>query len=135
MPDLDRHPRLSILWTFVHPHRRALVAGFLLGLLATGIGLGTPLAVKWVIDSIGTRAGLSTPVLVLFGLLVVGTLVSLVQWVLLGTVAERVVLDARSDLVPACGTHSELLASDDLYRRLVEALRIAAAPGATRPTP
>ncbi|MGL5819700.1 MAG: ABC transporter ATP-binding protein [Phycicoccus sp.] len=92
-------PRLRILWTFVRPHRRELVLGFVLGLVATGIGLAQPLAVKWVIDSIGTRAGLSTPVAILLGLLVVGSVVTLVQWVLLGTVAERVVLDARTELV------------------------------------
>ncbi|MGL5930391.1 MAG: ABC transporter ATP-binding protein [Dermatophilaceae bacterium] len=99
MRTIGDYPRLRILWTFVHPHRRELVLGFLLGLVGTGIGLATPLAVKWVIDSIGTRAGMSTPVVVLLALLVVGTVVTLVQWVLLGTVAERVVLDARSDLV------------------------------------
>ncbi|MGL5861874.1 MAG: ABC transporter ATP-binding protein [Phycicoccus sp.] len=99
MADVRDFPRLRILWTFVQPHRRELVVGFLLGLVATGIGLAQPLAVKWVIDSIGTRAGLSTPVAILLGLLVVGSVVTLVQWVLLGTVAERVVLDARTELV------------------------------------
>ncbi|MGL4176628.1 MAG: ABC transporter ATP-binding protein, partial [Dermatophilaceae bacterium] len=99
MIDGHDHPRLRILWTFVRPHRRELIIGFLLGVVATGIGLAQPLAVKWVIDSIGTRAGLSTPVAILLALLVVGSVVTLVQWVLLGTVAERVVLDARSELV------------------------------------
>lgn len=83
----------------MRPHRGALVLGLVLGLVATGIGLATPLAVKWVIDSIGTRAGLSTPVVVLLALLVVGTVITLIQWVLLGTVSERVVLHARGVLV------------------------------------
>ena len=95
----DRFPQLQILWTFMRPHRVALVVGLLLGLVATAIGLATPLAVKWVIDSIGTRAGLSTPVAVLLGLLVFGTVITLAQWILLGTISERVVLNARTVLI------------------------------------
>ena len=83
----------------MRPHRAALLIGLLLGLVATGIGLATPLVVKWVIDSIGTRAGLSTPVAVLLVLLVAGTIITLIQWILLGTISERVVLNARSVLV------------------------------------
>ncbi|NHC45078.1 ABC transporter ATP-binding protein [Motilibacter sp. K478] len=83
----------------VRPHRRALAAGLGLGLLATSAGLATPMVTKWVLDSIDSRAGLTGPVLGLLALLVAGTAIGLAQWVLLGTVAERVVLAARTSLV------------------------------------
>ncbi|HET7475320.1 MAG TPA: ABC transporter ATP-binding protein [Dermatophilaceae bacterium] len=95
----NRFPQLSLLWSFVLPHRRVLTLGLLLGLVTQAVGLATPMVTKWVLDTLGTDTSLTGPVVALLVLLLIGTAVGLVQWVLMGTVAERVVLDARSALV------------------------------------
>ncbi|GED09525.1 putative ABC transporter ATP-binding protein [Cellulosimicrobium cellulans] len=92
-------PRLRVLWQFVRPHRRTLLLGLVLGLGTTAATLATPMVTKWVLDTLGTGASLTPAVLTLVGLLVVGLVLGLWQWILLGTLAERVVLDARSSMV------------------------------------
>jgi ABC-type multidrug transport system fused ATPase/permease subunit len=92
-------PRLKVLWAFVRPHRRTLLLGLVLGLGTTAATLATPMVTKWVLDTLGTGESLTPAVLTLVGLLVVGLVLGLWQWVLLGTLAERVVLDARSSMV------------------------------------
>lgn len=92
-------PRLKILWEFVRPHRRTLLLGLVLGLGTTAAALATPMVTKWVLDTLGTGESLTPAVLTLVGLLVVGLVLGLWQWILLGTLAERVVLDARSSMV------------------------------------
>ncbi|WP_415975860.1 ABC transporter ATP-binding protein [Rhodococcus sp. 077-4] len=92
-------PNLRVLWQFVRPHRRALLLGMTLGLVGTGTALATPMVAKGVLDGLGTDASLIQPVLVLVGLLVVGSLVLYLQWIVLGVLAERVVLDARKSIV------------------------------------
>ncbi|WP_051427321.1 ABC transporter ATP-binding protein [Arthrobacter sp. H20] len=94
-----RYPRLRILWSFIRPHRRVLVLGLVLGLVTTATALATPMVTKWVLDSVGTAASLGEPIGVLLTLLVIGSAVGLWQWILLGTLAERVVLDARESMV------------------------------------
>jgi ABC-type multidrug transport system fused ATPase/permease subunit len=84
----------------IAPHRKVLAAGFVLGLLANAVGLATPLVTKWVLDSLGGGTeDLARPVGVLLGLVVVGAAIGLWQWVIMGTVAQRVVLDARVSMV------------------------------------
>ncbi|MEV4619751.1 ABC transporter ATP-binding protein [Asanoa sp. NPDC049573] len=91
---------LRTLVSFVTPHRRVLVVGFLLGLLGSAVGLATPLVAKWVIDTLGdSRMPLWQPVGVLLGLVVVGAGISMWQWVIMGTVSEKVVLDARVSMI------------------------------------
>ena len=92
-------PRLKVLWEFVRPHRRTLLLGLVLGLGTTAATLATPMVTKWVLDTLGTGESLTPAVATLVGLLVVGLVLGLWQWVLLGTLAERVVLDARSSMV------------------------------------
>ncbi|MBM7821367.1 ABC-type multidrug transport system fused ATPase/permease subunit [Cellulosimicrobium cellulans] len=92
-------PRLKVLWEFVRPHRRTLLLGLVLGLGTTAAALATPMVTKWVLDTLGTGESLTPAVLTLVGLLVVGLVLGLWQWILLGTLAERVVLDARSSMV------------------------------------
>jgi ABC-type multidrug transport system fused ATPase/permease subunit len=95
-----RLARLRTLVSFVAPHRRVLVAGFLLGLLASAVGLATPMVTKWVIDTLGHgEASLWRPVGVLLGLVVVGAGISMWQWVIMGTVAQQVVLGARVSMI------------------------------------
>jgi ATP-binding cassette subfamily B protein len=78
---------------------RTMALGLLLALLGSAAGLASPLVTKWVLDSLATSASLSGPVLVLAGLLVLGSFIALCQWILLGTLAERIVLGARSGMV------------------------------------
>lgn len=90
---------IPLLWSYVRPHRKTLVAGLLLGLAATGITLATPLVVKWVLDSLATSLDLTWPVTALVVLLVVGSVANLSQSVLMGRLAETIVLDARRSLI------------------------------------
>ncbi|MTK01073.1 ABC transporter ATP-binding protein [Micromonospora sp. CP22] len=76
-----------------------MLLGLLLGLVANAAGLATPLVTKWVLDTLGAGDSLSRPVTVLLALVVVGAAISLWQWVLMGSLAERVVLDARSSVI------------------------------------
>lgn len=97
--ETERFARLKILIGLIRPHRRTVGLGLLLGLVATAMGLATPMVTKWVLDTLSVQASLWPPVLALLGLLVIGTVVSLWQWILLGTLAERIVLDARESLI------------------------------------
>ncbi|TDC83426.1 ABC transporter ATP-binding protein [Micromonospora sp. KC606] len=96
---LDGLPKLRTLATFVAPHWRVLLLGLLLGLLANAASLATPMATKWVLDALGDSAALTTPIATLVILVVVGAGITLWQWILLGTLAERVVLDARTSII------------------------------------
>ncbi|WP_233621783.1 ABC transporter ATP-binding protein [Amycolatopsis sp. WAC 04182] len=92
-------PRLKVLWSFARPHKGALAIGLVLALLGSAAGLATPMVTKWVLDSLGSSASLAGPVLALAGLMVIGAVIWLGQWILLGTVGERVVLKARESMV------------------------------------
>ncbi|UZN02496.1 ABC transporter ATP-binding protein [Cellulomonas sp. S1-8] len=91
--------RLLLLLSLVRPHRRTLGIGLALGLGGTALGLATPMVTKWVLDTLGTGESLAQPVAWLLGLFVVGSVVGYLQWIVLGTLAERIVLDARESLV------------------------------------
>ncbi len=73
--------------------------GVLLGLLTTAAGLATPLVTKWVLDGLGTDVSVGPAVAALVGLLLIGSVIGFVQQILLGQVAETIVLDARTRLV------------------------------------
>ncbi|MGV8873792.1 MAG: ABC transporter ATP-binding protein [Rhodococcus sp. (in: high G+C Gram-positive bacteria)] len=92
-------PNLRVLWQFVRPHRRTLVLGMSLGLVGTGAALATPMVAKGVLDGLGSDASLIGPIVVLVGLLIVGSVVLYLQWIVLGVLAERIVLDARKSIV------------------------------------
>lgn len=96
---LPRGDRLRILLDLVRPHRRTLALGLVLGLFSTALALATPMVTKWVLDSLGGDTSLGRPVAVLLALFVVGSVVGYVQWVVMGALAERIVLDAREGLV------------------------------------
>ncbi|TDB78807.1 ABC transporter ATP-binding protein [Micromonospora sp. KC721] len=95
----DVLPKLRTLATFLAPHWRVLLLGLLLGLLANAASLATPMATKWVLDSLGGSAALTKPIATLVALVVVGAGITLWQWILLGALAERVVLDARTSMI------------------------------------
>ncbi|WP_197074649.1 ABC transporter ATP-binding protein [Rhodococcus sp. MEB064] len=96
---LGRLPNLRILWTFIRPHRRLFRFGLLLGLLVTASSLATPLVTKRLLDSFGVPGATKSAIVLLVSLLVVGVIVGMAQRLLLGTMAERVVLEARSSMV------------------------------------
>ncbi|MER7861495.1 ABC transporter ATP-binding protein [Amycolatopsis japonica] len=92
-------PRLKVLWSFARPHKGALAIGLVLALLGSATGLASPMVTKWVLDSLGSSASLAGPVLALLGLMLVGAVIWLAEWVLLGTIGERVVLKVRESMV------------------------------------
>ncbi|MER5453264.1 ABC transporter ATP-binding protein [Micromonospora sp. NPDC002389] len=91
--------RTRLLLTYLRPHWPAMLVGLLLGLVANAAGLATPLVTKWVLDTLGAGESLARPVAVLLVLVVVGAAISLWQWILMGRIAERVVLDARTGVI------------------------------------
>ena len=91
--------RLKILWAFVRPHWKTLVLGLLLALTASVASLAMPLVTKWVLDALEASSSMFNPLLLLGVVLVVGSGVRFWQSILLGTLAERVVLDARESMV------------------------------------
>ncbi|MDO3703029.1 ABC transporter ATP-binding protein [Micromonospora sp. C28SCA-DRY-2] len=92
-------PRLRTLASFLAPHRRTMLLGLVLGLAANAAGLATPMVTKWVLDTLGAGQSMVRPIGVLLALVVVGAAITLCQWRLLGTLAEHIVLDARTALV------------------------------------
>lgn len=92
-------PNLRVLWNFVQPHRRTLALGMTLGLIGTGSALATPMVAKFVLDGLGTGASLIGPVMILVSLLAAGSVVLYLQWIVLGVLAEKIVLDARKSIV------------------------------------
>nr|WP_184080328.1 ABC transporter ATP-binding protein [Nocardiopsis mwathae] len=90
---------MRVLWSFVRPHRAALALGLVLALLGSALELATPMVIKLVLDTVSGSADLTGPIALLVALLVVGAGLGLWQWTLIGTVAERIVLDARTSLV------------------------------------
>lgn len=73
--------------------------GLLLGLGTTAAQLATPMVTKTILDGLRAQAPIGPAVSLLVGLLVIATGLGLVQWILLGGLAERIVLDARSSMV------------------------------------
>ncbi|MGU3434135.1 ABC transporter ATP-binding protein [Actinomycetes bacterium M1A6_2h] len=92
-------PNMRLLWSYIAPHRRVLFTGLGLGLLVTASSLATPLVTKRLLDSFGVPGATKSAIVLLVGLLAVGVVVGLAQRLLLGTMAERVVLNARSSMV------------------------------------
>ncbi|MEU0991302.1 ABC transporter ATP-binding protein [Streptomyces sp. NPDC005953] len=94
-----RWANLRVLWSFVHPHRWTLLVAFVLTTLTTAAMLTTPMATKWILDGLAESKPIAGAIWLLVGLLVVGAVVGLFQAVLLGKLAEQIVLDARTSMV------------------------------------
>ncbi|MBR8740287.1 ABC transporter ATP-binding protein [Nocardiopsis sp. MG754419] len=88
-----------MLWSFVRPHRRKLLLGLVLALLGSALELANPMVIKLVLDTVSDAGSLAMPVAILLCLFVSGMFFGLWHWIVLGTVAEKVVLDARVSLV------------------------------------
>jgi ATP-binding cassette subfamily B protein len=95
----QRLPRLRLIWSFARPHTRTLAFGLLLALLGSAAGLATPMVTKWVLDSLAAQGSLTAPVVGLLILTVVGVVIWVWQWILLGSLGERVVFDVRRSMV------------------------------------
>ncbi len=91
--------RFRILLTLLRPHRTTLTVGLALGLVANATALATPMVTKWVLESLEGTASLASPVLWLLVLVLAGSVISLAQWLLFGRLGERVVREARADVV------------------------------------
>ncbi|MGV4982774.1 ABC transporter transmembrane domain-containing protein [Streptomyces sp. NRAIS4] len=79
----------------LRPHRRAGLAGALLGMIGSALGLAQPLAAKWLIDNLGTGRTPIGPVLVLAALLLGAAAFSALGQYVLHRTAESVVCSAR----------------------------------------
>jgi ATP-binding cassette subfamily B protein len=91
--------RWDTLWSFTRPHLRTLAFGLFLALFGSAAGLASPMVTKWVLDSLSDSGSLTGPIIVLVALMIVGSMISLWQWILLGTLAERIVFSARSGMI------------------------------------
>ena len=94
-----RFAQLKVLWSFVRPHRRKLLLGLVLALFGSALELANPMVVKLVLDTVSEAGSLAMPIAILLCLFGVGMVTGLWHWIVLGTVAERVVLEARTSLV------------------------------------
>ena len=110
-----RGERLRILIGFARPHRNTLLLGLVLSLVATAMGLATPMVTKWVLDSLSGGLSLAKPIALLLGLLVVGSAVGLALSLVataMGLATPMVtkwVLDSLSEgLSPVSYTHLTL---------------------------
>jgi ATP-binding cassette subfamily B protein len=90
---------MRIVRSFARPHLRTLGLGLALALAGSATSLATPLVTKWVLDSLDASASLAGPIGALLALLVVGAVIWIGEWTLLGTLGERVVLEARESMV------------------------------------
>jgi ATP-binding cassette subfamily B protein len=94
-----RWVNVRTLWSFVRPHKKTLAVGMVLGLGTTAASLATPMVSKSVLDGLAASTSIAPAVTVLIVLLLVSSGLGLIQWILLGKMGERVVLDARSSMV------------------------------------
>ncbi len=90
---------MQILLRLLRPHLPVLALGLLLGLISNAANLAAPLATKRIIDTLGTGDALAGPISLLLVLVVIGSVIGLWQWMLMGTLAEQVVLDARLSVI------------------------------------
>ncbi|WP_250001523.1 ABC transporter ATP-binding protein [Actinoplanes sp. M2I2] len=90
---------MQILLRLLRPHLRVLILGLVLGLVSNAANLAAPLATKRIIDTLGTGDALAGPISLLLVLVVIGSVIGLWQWILMGTLAEQVVLDARLSVI------------------------------------
>ncbi|WP_250028789.1 ABC transporter ATP-binding protein [Paractinoplanes maris] len=90
---------MQILLRLLRPHLPVLILGLVLGLISNAANLAAPLATKRIIDTLGTGDALAGPITLLLVLVAIGSVIGLWQWILLGTLAEQVVLDARLSVI------------------------------------
>jgi ABC-type multidrug transport system fused ATPase/permease subunit len=92
-------PRWQLLLAHVRPHRTTFIVATALGLFGTATELLSPLVTRFVLEGLEHEGPLAGPILLLMGVLVVGSAIGYVQTVMLGTMAERIVLGARRSML------------------------------------
>lgn len=97
--EIPTSTRLKIVWTFVRPHGWKVAAGTFLGVGATVAMLWTPMVTHDVMDALASGTSIQGPIVLLSALTVLSIATLLMQWLVLGRVAEDVVFDARFALV------------------------------------
>ena len=80
---------LGIVRAYARPHLRTLVLGLVLALAGSATSLATPLVTKWILDSLDASASLAGPIGALLALLLVGVVILIVEWTLLGKMVRR----------------------------------------------
>ncbi|GAC69284.1 ABC transporter ATP-binding protein [Gordonia soli] len=98
-PTMSTRSKIGILWSYARPYRWLIALGVFLGLLSTAAELATPLVTKRVLDGLSMSESLRGPVTTLAVLLVAGSAIALVQTIMLGTLAERIILATRTGLI------------------------------------
>lgn len=94
-----RFAQLRVLWSFVRPHRGKLLLGLALALFGSALELANPMVIKFVLDTVEDAGSLTMPITLLLCLFVSGAVLGMWHWIVIGKIAERVVLDARTALV------------------------------------
>ncbi|MFD7229144.1 ABC transporter ATP-binding protein [Streptomyces sp. NPDC059881] len=95
----ERFANMRVLWSFVRPHRWTLLAAFVLTAITTGTTLATPMATKGILDGLADNSPLAWAIWTLVGLLAVGSVLGWIRLIMLGRLAEQIVLDARIGMV------------------------------------
>jgi ABC-type multidrug transport system fused ATPase/permease subunit len=95
----SRWPGLELLRSYARPHLGTLVLGLGLALVGSATSLATPMVTKWILDSLSASSSLAGPIGTLVALLVIGAAIWIWEWILLGTLGERVVREARMSMV------------------------------------
>jgi ABC-type multidrug transport system fused ATPase/permease subunit len=91
--------RWRVMYGFVRPHRRALLAGGMLSLFTGAAGLALPLVVRGLIDDLGHHRSVAELLLLMTGLVVANAALGALGSYVLRRTAESVVLAARRRLV------------------------------------
>lgn len=91
--------KIALLWSYARPHRWILTLGCVLGVFAIGAELITPLVTRSILDGLETAAPIRGAITLLAVLLLAGSAIGLIQAIMLGTLAERVILAVRTGLV------------------------------------
>jgi ABC-type multidrug transport system fused ATPase/permease subunit len=91
--------RWRVMYGYVRPHRRVLLAGGLLSLLTSAAGLALPLVVRALIADLGHHRSVAALLLLMTGLVVANAALGALGSYLLRRTAESVVLAARLRLV------------------------------------
>ncbi len=92
-------PAWRVMLSYLRPHRWALLAGGLLGLLTGAAGLALPLVARSLIGNLGSGRPVTTAVVGLTVLVLANAVIGSVSGFVLQRTAESVVLTARRGLV------------------------------------
>jgi ABC-type multidrug transport system fused ATPase/permease subunit len=98
-PASGERARWRIMYGYVRPHRRALLAGGALSLLTGAAGLALPLVVRALIADLGHHRSVTVLLLLMTALVVANAALGALGSYLLRRTAESVVLTARQRLV------------------------------------